>query len=214
MQPNEFISSDTHFGHANIIEYARRPFPERPDYTAGLEAKVHKGTATQDEIKSWKRWLRQNVQKMDEELIRRWNAKVPQGAVVYHLGDFGFMDPDKLVSLIKRLNGTIRLIRGNHDKVLKHKKVRECFEWVREYYESKTKDGTKIVMCHYPFMTWNGSHRGAWNLHGHCHGSLKDTGGRRLDVGVDTHPNHEPYSFYEVQAFMRNREHQPVDHHR
>jgi calcineurin-like phosphoesterase family protein len=183
MQPGEFITSDTHFGHANIIKYSNRPFS--------------------------------SVQEMDEELIARWNAKVPKNAVVYHLGDFAFAPSGRIHEILRQLNGRIRLLWGNHDKSIKKDKVlQNYFEWIKDYYESSTPDGTKVVMCHYAFMVWNKSHYGAWNLHGHSHGSLKDEGIRRLDIGVDTHPNYEPYSFEELQMEMAKRSFKGVDHHR
>lgn len=45
-------------------------------------------------------------------------------------------------------------------------------------------DGTMLVLCHYPFRSWNGMHRGSLNLHGHSHGRLAPLK-RQFDVGVD-----------------------------
>lgn len=174
------MTSDHHFGHANIIKYSNRPF--------------------------------ENVDEMNETMIKAWNAKIPKGSIVYHLGDFAFMQPDQIRNLRRRLNGTIRLVKGNHDRMLKGE-VRNCFEWIRDYYESKTEDGIKVVMCHYPFLTWNKSHHGSWNLHGHCHGSLQAAETTRMDVGIDTTQDYAPYSFAEVEAFMKKRAYKPVDHH-
>jgi len=180
MRPNEFITSDTHFGHKNIIKYSNRPFVDK-----------------------WE---------MDKELIRRWNEKVPErGAIVYHLGDFMFGRSGRAHEILNQLNGTIRFMKGNHDKPLEG--VWHRFDWARDYYESRTPDGVKVVMCHYPIASWNGMHRGAWQLHGHCHGTFPDTGVRRIDVGVDTHPNYEPYSYEELVEIMRDRGYVPVDHH-
>lgn len=41
-----------------------------------------------------------------------------------------------------------------------------------------------LVMCHYPFRTWNQMGKKSINLHGHSHGRLKPLP-RQYDVGVD-----------------------------
>ena len=216
MKTNEYITSDTHFGHANIIQYSNRPFPTRPADFSAIEKRVRDSdpTVSEEDKKRLKRWLQNHVHEMDEELIRRWNAKVPPGSIVYHLGDFAFMQEDKLINLVGRLNGTIRLLLGNHDKPIKGR-VKNCFEWVRTYYECWT-DSPKIKICmfHYPIASWNKGHHGSWQLHGHCHGSFPDTGVKRIDVGVDTHPNYEPYSFHEIKAKMEGRGWDALDHHK
>lgn len=181
MKENEFVTSDHHWGHANIIKYSNRPF--------------------------------KHVDEMNEVLIDAWNAKVPKGSIVYHLGDLAFMNERDYKNLRRRLNGTIRLVYGNHDKLINKPGIKDLFEWVRPYYESKTDDGTKVVMCHYPFLTWNKSHHGSWNLHGHCHGSLKAPPTKRMDVGVDTTSDYAPYSYAEVKKFMDSRDYKAVDHH-
>ena len=45
-------------------------------------------------------------------------------------------------------------------------------------------EGRFLVLCHYPFRSWNRQGRGAINLHGHSHGRLKPAL-RQYDVGVD-----------------------------
>lgn len=152
------------------------------------------------------------VEEMDEALIRAWNAKVPPGAAVYYLGDLYLGKPDKIMNILRRLNGEIRLILGNHDKWA-HGDALSRFSWVKDYYESKTEDGRKIVMCHYPFMTWNGAHRGAWNLHGHSHGTLQDRKLPQMDVGIDTTTDWAPYSYEEICTKMKGRTYKSVDHH-
>ena len=53
-----------------------------------------------------------------------------------------------------------------------------------QHYAELTVEGTALVLCHYPFRTWNKMGRGVVNLHGHSHGRLKPMP-RQHDVGVD-----------------------------
>ena len=48
-------------------------------------------------------------------IIERWNNKVPENGIVFHLGDFAFGGSDIWNNTRKRLNGTVYLIEGNHD---------------------------------------------------------------------------------------------------
>ena len=156
----------------------------------------------------------QSVDQMDDAMVKAWNAKVTPGAIVYHLGDFSFRKPADTIAILQRLNGTIRLVRGNHDKkgVLRAD-VASHFDWVRDLYESKCEDGTTIVMCHYPLMTWNRAHYGSLHCHGHSHGNLPDSGTTRVDVGVDTTADLAPLSFCELMGRFDGRSYQACDHH-
>jgi calcineurin-like phosphoesterase family protein len=162
---------------------------------------------------------------MGETFIENWNKSVKPGDMVYHLGDFAFLKPDAVPNLVKRLHGQIHLIRGNHDRFLKDKHREYGFAWIGEYREIKIAD-QKAILCHYPFMTWNGRHHGSWDLHGHSHGSLpKDMMSKRLDIGVDAvadllsldgirHPmDYRPISYDEVAAQMEKRGIGIVDGH-
>jgi calcineurin-like phosphoesterase family protein len=156
----------------------------------------------------------ESIEEMDETLIEHWNAKVPKHAVVYHLGDFCLGRRERVIDILMRLNGRITLLKGNHDRDIRGDFMRRQFDRVLDYLETKTEDGTKVVMSHYAHLVWNKSHYGSWMLHGHSHNSLPDTNLRRLDVGVDAHPNYEPFSYYEIVALMQGRGHTPVDHHK
>lgn len=57
--------------------------------------------------------------------------------------------------------------------------------------------------------TWNGSHRGIWQLYGHSHGNLSDDeAALSFDVGVDCH-NFYPVSYEEVKGIMKNKKWTP-----
>jgi calcineurin-like phosphoesterase family protein len=52
-------------------------------------------------------------------LISNWNSVVKKTDTVYHLGDFGFGNASMFESIVSRLNGTKKLVIGNHDKRIK-----------------------------------------------------------------------------------------------
>ncbi len=129
----------------------------------------------------WKRPFA-SVAEMDAALLAAWNTAVSPDDEVWHLGDF-CRRPVDAEGLLARLHGTKRLIRGNNDP----DPVAAAAGWaeVRDYAEL-TLDGHALVLCHYPFRSWNGQHRRSLNLHGHSHGRLKPMP-RQFDVGVDVH---------------------------
>ncbi len=121
-----------------------------------------------------------SVAEMDEAMVAGWNAVVGAEDEVWHLGDFARKLSD-VPHLLSRLHGRKHLLLGNNDDP----KMAEVPGWasVRDYHEME-EDGRRLVLCHYPFRSWNGQHRGAINLHGHSHGKLKPVP-RQHDVGVD-----------------------------
>ena len=156
-----------------------------------------------------------SVDEMDNELIKRWNNKVDKGDTVYHLGDFGFIQPVRWKEIVRQLNGQIHLIKGNHDKQI----PRDLFASVSDIKEIRIKDSDSphgwqyLILCHYAMRVWNKSHYGAWHLYGHSHGTLEnDPKSLSIDVGVDTN-NYYPYSYEDVKVAMFQKNYEPVDHH-
>ena len=121
-----------------------------------------------------------SVAEMDEALVANWNSTVAPGDIVWHLGDVA-RRLDAVAPLLASLNGTKHLIRGNNDAP----GIADVPGWasVADYAGIEV-EGRRLVLCHYPFRTWNGQGRGAINLHGHSHGRLKPLP-RQYDVGVD-----------------------------
>ena len=120
----------------------------------------------------------------DAQLVARWNAVVGGDDEVWHLGDFA-LGPDAagIAGLLAALNGRKHLIVGNNDG----EATRAAPGWSSvQHYAEITVDGRALVLCHYPFRTWNGIGRGVLDLHGHSHGRLKPLT-RQYDVGVDVH---------------------------
>lgn len=153
------------------------------------------------------------TEEMDEYMISKWNESISRDDEVYHLGDIGLCSPGRLKEILGRLNGSIFLIRGNHEKSAEACKSR--FEWIKDYFELTVHDEEAynnkrlIVLFHYSMRLWNASHYGSWHLYGHSHGQLTDdSNSLSFDVGVDVH-NFKPFSYNEVKAIMKNKTWKP-----
>lgn len=154
---SEFVISDTHFYHSNIIKYCNRPF--------------------------------NNVEEMNEQIIKNWNNIVTPDDTVYHLGDFILNQKDKAKEILDRLNGKIHLILGNHDNATQlsylvgDKLVEIVYEKVIKYNKCT------IIFNHFPLSTFAGQGKEfIVNLHGHVHSSKENPFiefTNQYDVGVD-----------------------------
>lgn len=110
------------------------------------------------------------VEEMDETIINNWNSKVTDKDDVYILGDFSFKAKDP-TEYLKRLKGKKHLIVGNHDsQLLRHPDLRK---YLVEVVNMKTiiDNGTRIVLCHYPLVEWDGYYKNTLHFYGHVHNS-------------------------------------------
>ena len=121
-----------------------------------------------------------SVAEMDDALIAGWNAVVGPEDTVWHLGDVA-RRPTDVAPLLARLNGAKHLVRGNNDPPATA--AAEGWASVQDYAELDVDDRI-VVLCHYPFRSWNRQGRAAIDLHGHSHGRMKPLP-RQFDVGVD-----------------------------
>ncbi len=122
-----------------------------------------------------------SVAAMDAAMLANWQAVVGPDDEVWHLGDFAVGRRVDAGALLGQLPGRKHLITGNNDPP--GTTAQSGWASVQAYAEI-TVDGTALVLCHYAFRSWNGSGKGALNLHGHSHGRLKPLP-RQIDVGVD-----------------------------
>jgi calcineurin-like phosphoesterase family protein len=83
-----YVTSDTHFNHENILKF---PGGRGCDF--------------------------QSVKEMNECMIDNWNSIVKPGDKVYHLGDVFFGPKEDFRTLWPKLNGSKRLVVGNHDDI-------------------------------------------------------------------------------------------------
>jgi calcineurin-like phosphoesterase family protein len=142
------------------------------------------------------------VAEMDKGLVARWNDVVRDEDDIWHLGDFA-RTAAKAAELFGQLHGRKHLIRGNNDAG----PVTQLGWASVGHYAEVDVEGTSLVLCHYPFRSWNGMHRGAVNLHGHSHGRLKALP-RQFDVGVDVH-DFQPVRLAQLLVNSRRRSPEP-----
>ena len=122
-----------------------------------------------------------NTAEHDAALIANWNSRVSPEDEIWHLGDFAARRSDYAEQLLSQLNGRKHLIIGNNDST----ETTSAMGWSSiQHYAELTIEGHLLILCHYPFRTWNQMGRRSINLHGHSHGKLKPLP-RQFDVGVD-----------------------------
>jgi calcineurin-like phosphoesterase family protein len=117
-----------------------------------------------------------NIEEMRKELIRRWNAKVKPGDIVYVLGDMIWkMQDGEIHELLKQLNGQIILIKGNHDRFIKNATTKKLLAGIKDFDDIcvELKDGTKkrVVLSHYFMPFYPGARYQGIHLYGHFHNS-------------------------------------------
>jgi calcineurin-like phosphoesterase family protein len=188
---NIWFTSDTHYFHHNIIKYSNRPF--------------------------------NNIEEMRDVLVEKWNSVVQKDDIVFHLGDVamgGKKRASELRDILFSLNGTINLIKGNHDNYVLDSPCRERFNWIKDYFELSY-GHKKIILQHFPLLTWNNAGKtddknqpASFHLHGHSHSGIDHINATttRMDVGVDSQ-NYEPRSIESIIDEMNCRVFKSIDHH-
>ena len=168
-----WFTSDLHFNHKRIIEYEPTTRPFA------------------------------SVEEMNETLIKNWNSVVQPEDTVYVLGDFIMGLADTVAAILQRLNGTIILIRGNHDTKAKLDLYKSLGITVKdiEYLEYK---GRFFILCHFPIASPEfiqmvvQDNSEVVNLYGHLHSNApKGYVNGTYHIGVDTN-NLTPISIQQV----------------
>lgn len=144
-----------------------------------------------------------DVNEMNETIIKNYNKRVKSNDFCYILGDIMMYNTEYARECLNRLNGHKYLINGNHD-FFKNDSV--IFEWIKDYFKLRW-NHKKFILCHYPFVSWDGSEHGSYCLHGHQHNKpeyniqQRAAGIKRYDVGVDAN-EFKPVSIEEIIRFF------------
>jgi len=115
-----------------------------------------------------------DVNEMNTDLIRRWNARVKEDDTVYILGDFSWSGPQKTEEILKQLTGKKILVKGNHDNRWYRPGLRKYFEDVCNRLEIPISGcNYPCTLSHSPVFFHTHQHRGAVMLYGHVHNSAE-----------------------------------------
>jgi calcineurin-like phosphoesterase family protein len=159
-----------------------------------------------------------SVREMNESIIAVINATVEVWDTLYILGDIALGSVKIAAEYLEQIKCEIKIVPGNHDsgKALKRYAELTNVEVLPPLYETKVGD-TNVVMCHFPMVSWNRSHYGAWHLFGHTHGSYVGLG-KSLDVGWDSFYNMYGvvgiFSEQDLRDIMGQKEFIQVSHHK
>lgn len=178
-----FFTSDTHFGHANIIKYCNRPFASAEEMDEALIRAWNARVQPQDTV--WH--LGDFTMNGGPDKVRSYRDRL-NGKIHLVWGNHDRRSPE-----------VAALFESTHDLV-----QMSCSADGRDH---------TLVLCHYAMRVWPRSHRGIWHLYGHSHGSLTDDpNALSLDIGTDCWA-FAPVSVAQIAERMAAKTWKPVDHH-
>lgn len=201
-----WFTSDLHFGHVNILKYA----PQRREYL-GLSAS-------------------DTVVEMNEAIVELWNRQVTPEDRVILIGDVAMGLVHDNIKYVSRLNGTIELVLGNHDRPHPIATVNpdKRRAWAHEYIDAgitggmyfvdlREIDGITANVCHFPYYGDHSIDRynaeiiaryvlendGLPLVHGHVH-DMWQTNEHQYNVGIDAW-NGEFRTPEQIGAYFRSQ---------
>ncbi len=171
MQYVDYVTSDLHFYHTNIIKYA-----ERKDYVTDND---------------------ESTLKMNDDMVTYINDHVPdeKKVVLWNLGDvfygklFSKAPLNELMSIVEAMRGkhrTLKLVMGNHDwqfkkfyklDKFKHMHTYEIFKYLGfdQVYDYPILFKPDVILSHEPVFLDNSLISKVFNIHGHTHQQAVDS---------------------------------------
>lgn len=131
-----WFTSDTHFGHANVLKFCDRPWDDIEKMNRALIDAINARVSPSDTLYH----LGDFSFKMSVEDARELRGKI-------------------------RCRD-IHWVPGNHDKDWSRPDMVGTFVVEPPISVLKLDGRQKVVMCHYPIMDWPGLGHGAFHLHG------------------------------------------------
>lgn len=145
-----------------------------------------------------------SVEQMNDVLICNWNSIVGNDDYIFHLGDIGFCGNDRLIPILKQLNGHKILIKGNHDIRIQDSVISKFFEHCTQQMII-TINKKSILLNHYPVLCFLQDYQLFGHIHSNLYSTSNDTERFKLyglnnqyDVGVDNN-NYKPISWDKIK---------------
>jgi len=188
-----WIFSDPHFSHQNLCRGVTK-------------WRTEDGKIPIDQTRNF-----ETLEIMNSTIVNNINNVAEQDDILICLGDWSFGGIEQIFEFYQRLVcKNIYLIFGNHDHHIESNRQnsRDLFLSTSHYKVIKYCNRTFNLM-HYPISSWDGLNKGHIHLHGHVHlpNHLKFGKGKKMDVGMDGHPEFRPYNLKtEIIPLMDARE--------
>lgn len=179
-----FFTSDTHFGHKNIIKWCRRPFSDITEMDEFI-------------IESW------------NKVVPKDGIVFHLGDFAFHKLSKWETIKSRLNGTIVLITGNHDLEKCEHDI----SKLKSIFEFVYPKLEIYIR-GRRLWLNHEPLLCFSGERKGAINLFGHVHTPINGFTEMcedfetvkscmkpcTYDVGCDFSKNYSPVSFEDVMS--------------
>lgn len=172
-----WFTSDTHFGHENIIRFCDRPWKSADEMNDALIEVINERVAPDDILYHLGDFSFKMSQDAARDVRRRIRCR------------------------------EIHWVPGNHDWDWGKTDLAGTFVVEPAIVALGCEGAPELVLCHYPIMDWPGLGRGAIHLHGHIHATrayneeMRAERLLRYDVGVDAN-GYVPASLDEILAFF------------
>jgi len=191
--PEVWIFSDPHYNHNNICR-------------GTTNWRTMDGEIPEEQTRDFT-----TIEKMNESILNGINWNVGQDDILICLGDWSFGGFEYIEEFRNRIVcKNVHLVLGNHDNHIERNRgdIQKLFTSV-SHYETLVINKKTFRLFHYPIQSWNGMNGGDIHLHGHVHlpHDRKLGQGKKMDVGIDGHPEFRPYNIMrEIVPIMDKRD--------
>ncbi len=144
--PKYFYTSDSHFGHKNILKYCNRPFSNVTEMDEAL-------------ISNW------------NKVVRKDDIIYHLGDVAFCCDIDYALSIMKKLNGIKHL-----IVGNHDQLALQMNDIRPGTWASINQLSELIIINQKFVLCHYPMRSWNGSNKNSIHLFGHVHGNMPSYG--------------------------------------